>query len=71
MAKTGVTVVLGGQWGDEGKGKLTDIFGQGADIVARCQVSINSYIASWIYCIIDFAGWIECRSYCQCWTSPI
>lgn len=43
MAKTGVTVVLGGQWGDEGKGKLTDIFGQGADIVARCQVSINSY----------------------------
>ena len=34
----GVTVVLGGQWGDEGKGKLVDILAQEADIVARCQV---------------------------------
>ena len=38
-AKEGVTVVLGGQWGDEGKGKLVDILAQDADIVARCQVS--------------------------------
>ncbi len=35
---SGVTVVLGGQWGDEGKGKLVDILAQQADIVARCQV---------------------------------
>lgn len=34
----GVTVVLGGQWGDEGKGKLVDILAQDADVVARCQV---------------------------------
>ena len=37
-AGSGVTVVLGGQWGDEGKGKLVDILAQDADIVARCQV---------------------------------
>ena len=35
---TGVTVVLGGQWGDEGKGKLVDILAQDADVVCRCQV---------------------------------
>lgn len=40
--KSGVTVVLGGQWGDEGKGKLVDILAQEADIVARCQVRITS-----------------------------
>ena len=33
-----VAVVLGGQWGDEGKGKLVDILAQDADIVCRCQV---------------------------------
>lgn len=38
MSKAGVTVVLGGQWGDEGKGKLVDILAQDADVVARCQV---------------------------------
>ena len=26
-----VHVVIGGQWGDEGKGKLVDIFSQKAD----------------------------------------
>ena len=36
--ESGVSVVLGGQWGDEGKGKLVDILAQNADIVARCQV---------------------------------
>ena len=38
-AGAGVTVVLGGQWGDEGKGKLVDILAQDADVVCRCQVS--------------------------------
>lgn len=37
-AAAGVTVVLGGQWGDEGKGKLVDILAQDADVVCRCQV---------------------------------
>ena len=37
--QNGVTVVLGGQWGDEGKGKLVDILAQEADLVCRCNVS--------------------------------
>ena len=34
----GVTVVLGGQWGDEGKGKLVDLLAMESDLVCRCQV---------------------------------
>jgi len=34
-----VAVVLGTQWGDEGKGKLVDILAQKYEIVARAQVS--------------------------------
>lgn len=33
-----VSVVLGAQWGDEGKGKLVDLLASDADIVCRCQV---------------------------------
>ena len=33
-----IKVVLGAQWGDEGKGKLVDLLAENADIVARCQV---------------------------------
>ena len=34
-----VTVVLGTQWGDEGKGKVVDMLATKADICCRCQVS--------------------------------
>lgn len=34
-----VTVALGAQWGDEGKGKVVDLLATDADIVCRCQVS--------------------------------
>ena len=34
-----VKVVLGAQWGDEGKGKLVDLLAENADVVARCQVT--------------------------------
>lgn len=34
-----VCVVLGTQWGDEGKGKLVDILAQQYDVIARAQVS--------------------------------
>ncbi|TNN74233.1 Adenylosuccinate synthetase isozyme 2 [Liparis tanakae] len=41
-----VTVVLGAQWGDEGKGKVVDLLAQDADMVCRCQahcvLSLNS-----------------------------
>ena len=33
-----VCVVLGTQWGDEGKGKLVDILAQQYEVVARAQV---------------------------------
>ena len=40
-----VKVVLGAQWGDEGKGKLVDLLAEHADVVARCQV-INRFLIS-------------------------
>ena len=43
-----VTVVLGAQWGDEGKGKIVDMLSLGADIVARCQVCSFSF--SFFHC---------------------
>lgn len=36
-----VTVVLGAQWGDEGKGKVVDMLACNVDIVCRCQVSMT------------------------------
>lgn len=30
-------VVVGSQWGDEGKGKITDFFSEQADVVARSR----------------------------------
>lgn len=39
-----VTVVLGAQWGDEGKGKVVDMLACDSDVVCRCQVS----------CVYDF-----------------
>lgn len=39
-----VCVVLGTQWGDEGKGKLVDILARQYDIVARAQVETGSNI---------------------------
>ncbi|EDL97425.1 rCG27771, isoform CRA_a [Rattus norvegicus] len=37
-----VTVVLGAQWGDEGKGKVVDLLATDADIVSRCQGGNNA-----------------------------
>ncbi|ELU40167.1 adenylosuccinate synthase [Rhizoctonia solani AG-1 IA] len=42
LPPTGVTVVLGSQWGDEGKGKLVDIFAAEADVCARCAGGNNA-----------------------------
>jgi adenylosuccinate synthase len=36
------TIVLGAQWGDEGKGKLIDILSASADLCARCQGGNNA-----------------------------
>ena len=45
-----VTVVLGGQWGDEGKGKLVDMLATKADYVCRCQVFNN--LALFLNCVV-------------------
>lgn len=37
-----VTVVLGAQWGDEGKGKVVDMLAMDADVVCRCQGGNNA-----------------------------
>ncbi|MBI5058430.1 adenylosuccinate synthase [candidate division KSB1 bacterium] len=37
-----VTVVVGAQWGDEGKGKIVDYLAEDADIVARYQGGANA-----------------------------
>jgi len=37
-----VTVVLGGQWGDEGKGQITDTLARDVDIVARATGGSNA-----------------------------
>lgn len=45
LAKTktaGIDVVLGGQWGDEGKGKLVDILSQTYDVCARVAGGSNA-----------------------------
>lgn len=39
-----VTVVLGAQWGDEGKGKLVDMLATDTDVVCRCQVRWEIFI---------------------------
>ena len=36
------TVVVGCQWGDEGKGKIVDVLAEGVDIVARYQGGANA-----------------------------
>ncbi len=38
----GVTVVIGTQWGDEGKGKIVDLLSPSVDIVARYQGGANA-----------------------------
>ncbi|MDY6911517.1 MAG: adenylosuccinate synthase, partial [Chloroflexota bacterium] len=37
-----VTAVIGGQWGDEGKGKIVDLLAQKANVVARCSGGSNA-----------------------------
>lgn len=40
MFASKVTVVLGAQWGDEGKGKVVDMLATDVDVVCRCQVCL-------------------------------
>ncbi|XP_034834235.1 adenylosuccinate synthetase [Maniola hyperantus] len=42
MENNKATVVLGAQWGDEGKGKVVDLLAVNSDIVCRCQGGNNA-----------------------------
>jgi len=42
MSRGRCTVVVGGQWGDEGKGKIVDVLAEEADIIARYQGGANA-----------------------------
>jgi adenylosuccinate synthase len=37
-----LTILVGAQWGDEGKGKATDLLAGASDLVARCQGGTNA-----------------------------
>ena len=37
-----VDIIVGAQWGDEGKGKVVDLLSGDADIVARYQGGANA-----------------------------
>src|SRR4051812_38468883 len=37
-----VRIVVGANWGDEGKGRMVDYFASGADVVVRCQGGHNA-----------------------------
>lgn len=36
------TIIIGSQWGDEGKGKMIDFLTESADVVARGQGGNNA-----------------------------
>src|SRR5581483_2138554 len=42
LAEMGNVIILGSQWGDEGKGKIVDLFSDRFDIVARYQGGHNA-----------------------------
>src|ERR1700722_5805523 len=42
MSKMGNVIILGSQWGDEGKGKIVDLFSERFDVVARYQGGHNA-----------------------------
>ena len=37
-----ISAVIGGQWGDEGKGKIVDLLSSEVDVVARYQGGANA-----------------------------
>lgn len=41
-SKSEVSIVLGAQWGDEGKGKIVDVIACHVDLVCRCQGGSNA-----------------------------
>lgn len=44
----GCSVILGAQWGDEGKGKIVDMYSEQADVVVRYQGGHNAGHTVWV-----------------------
>ena len=42
-----VSAIVGGNWGDEGKGKITDLLAGNADIIVRFQGGANNHQRVW------------------------
>ncbi len=42
LSKMGNIIILGSQWGDEGKGKIVDLFSERFDVIARYQGGHNA-----------------------------
>ena len=40
--KMGISAIIGGQWGDEGKGKIVDFLAEDADLIARYSGGNNA-----------------------------
>ena len=67
-----VTVVMGAQFGDEGKGKVVDMLATSADIVCRCQASISKGIGPTVERIyVDLLSMPHCQHGLQCYKSPV
>ncbi|KAG7254757.1 hypothetical protein CRUP_027872 [Coryphaenoides rupestris] len=52
-----VAVVLGAQWGDEGKGKVVDLLAQDADIVGIINPKVTAFIGNGV--VIHLPGLFE------------
>ena len=44
-----VKAVVGANWGDEGKGKITDMLGKESDIIVRFQGGANAETSSSVF----------------------
>lgn len=63
-----VTVVLGAQWGDEGKGKVVDLLATESDMVCRCQVLCTTvmlvpFFLKYVVCVHDLRGFSKSVSH--------
>ena len=56
-----VDVLLGLQWGDEGKGKIVDYFASGYDVIARFQGGPNA--GHTLYEDLKIKSWFFTRSH--------
>ena len=57
-------IVVGSQWGDEGKGKIVDLFASEADIVVRYQGGANAghtLIVNGVKTVLHLIPFHSCR----------